>query len=356
MKKGIPISNNFLAAKACCMERVFFTADPPAAPNDALNSLRMTNKAPSDEHRHNTERGFIAAGCVVLFWSGFNIVSRMAGKSALTPFDLVALRFGVSSLIMLPFLIRRRTTLAPRQWLVVSGIGGLLYSITVYSGFTFAPAAHAGILVNGGIPFATAMFAWVVLGFRPNRRVVMAFSLTAVGIGLISIRSLMMAGTSSERWWLGDLFFIIAAMSWGFYGVLLRKWQLPAVDAIAALTCGAAAVYFPVYLLFLPKAISKEPWHTILLQGGYQGIVAALGAGLGFAYATQTIGPIRASLMLALVPGISIMMAVPLLGEPLTLATIAGFLCVTVGSIWGAVANAPVAARQMLQQANQEAR
>ncbi len=316
----------------------------------------MTNKAPIDEQRRNTVRGFMAAGCVVLFWSGFNIVSRMGGKSALTPFDVVALRFGISSLIMLPFFIHRRTTLAPRQWLVVAGIGGLLYSIAIYSGFALAPAAHAGILVNGGIPFATAMFAWVVIGFRPSRQAVLAFSLTAVGIGLISVRSLMLAGTSSQRWWLGDLFFIIAAMSWGFYGVLLRKWQLQAVDAIAALTIGAAVVYMPVYLLFLPKALLQVPWYTVVLQGGYQGIVAALGAGLGYAYATQTIGPIRASLMLALVPGITIVMAVPLLGEPLELATVVGFLCVTVGAIWGAVANAPATARQLLQRADQEIR
>jgi drug/metabolite transporter (DMT)-like permease len=308
----------------------------------------MNKAIKSGTQRRDTIRGFIAAGCVVVFWSGFNIVSRMGGKSALTPFDMVALRFGISGLIMLPVFLRNPGALPLRQKLIVALIGGLLYSLMVYSGFVFAPAAHAGILVNGGIPFATAVFAWLILGFRPNRQVVLAFSLTAIGIGLIAVQSLMVAKVSSERWWLGDIFFIVAALCWGFYGVLLRKWQLQAIDAIAALTVGAAILYLPVYLLFLPKAILLVPQQQLLLQGFYQGVVAALGAGLGYAYATQTIGPIKASLMLALVPGISSVMAVPLLGEPLGIATVLGLLCVTIGAIWGAVANAPAPARQIL--------
>ncbi len=302
------------------------------------------------KQRQQILRGFAAASCVVVFWSGFNIVSRMGGKSALTPFDTVALRFAISGLIMLPFLLRRPFAIPWRQKLGVVLIGGLFYSLMVYSGFVFAPAAHAGILVNGGIPFAAAMFAWPILGFRPSRPVVLAFSLTAIGIGLIAVQSLMVAKVSAERWWLGDIFFFFAALSWGLYGVLLRKWQLQAVDAIAALTVGSAVLYLPVYLLFLPKAIMLVPHDQLLLQGVYQGIIAALGAGLGYAYATQTIGPIKASLMLALVPGVSSVMAVPLLGEPLGVTTVLGLLCVTIGAIWGAVANAPAPARQILDQ------
>ena len=299
-------------------------------------------------------RVFAAAGCVVVFWSGFNIVSRMGGKSALTPFDSVALRFGLSGLIMLPFYLRNPRAIPWLRQLVVVLIGGLLYGLMVYSGFAFAPAAHAGILVNGGIPFAAALFAWPLLGFRPNRQVVMAFSLTAIGIVLTAMQSPMVAKVSSERWWLGDVFFFVAALSWGFYGVLLRKWQLKAVDAIAALTVGSAVLYLPVYLLFLPKAILLIPHQSLLLQAVYQGIVAALGAGLGYAYATQTIGPIKASLMLALVPGFSSVMAVPLLGESLGITTVLGLLCVTIGAAWGAFANTPAPARQILDQATRK--
>lgn len=47
--------------------------------------------------------GFLAAGVVVVCWSGFNIVSRLGSKGVLTPFDLAAMRFGVSGVLALPF-------------------------------------------------------------------------------------------------------------------------------------------------------------------------------------------------------------------------------------------------------------
>ena len=59
-------------------------------------------------------------------------------------------------------------------------------------------------------------------------------------------------------------------------------------------------------------------------------------AGLLFAYAIHHIGPQRATLMLALVPGLSAVAAVPLLGEPLDAVTLAGVVLVTVGAVLGA--------------------
>ncbi|MHB1091422.1 EamA family transporter [Thiobacillus sp.] len=101
--------------------------------------------------------------------------------------------------------------------------------------------------------------------------------------------------------------------------------------AVISMVC-----YTPVYLLFLPKAITTVPLAFVLWQGVYQGILAASIAGLLFAYAIHNIGPQRATLMLALVPGISAVAAVPLLGESLDAVTIAGVLLVTIGAVLGA--------------------
>ena len=65
-------------------------------------------------------------------------------------------------------------------------------------------------------------------------------------------------------------------------------------------------------------------------------------ASVCYAYATITIGPMKASLMLALVPGISAVAAVPFLGEELTLITVLGVLLVTGGAVLGTTnPNAP---------------
>lgn len=302
------------------------------------NSAGATDRAAS---RRQALLGFGAAGLVVVFWSGFNIVSRLGGRSALTQFDLAALRFGISALILLPVFVRRPAAIPWLRLLVLSGFGGLGYALFVYSGFALAPAAHAGILVNGGIPFATAMIAWPLLGFRPNRRILIAFSLTGVGIGLIGYQSLSSPAEHGALQWLGDLLFLGGALCWGVFGVLLRKWHLRPFDAMAGLAICSAVLYLPVYSIWLPKAMPAVPLPQLMLQGVYQGIVAAVVAGLLFAYASQTIGPIKAALMLALVPGISAFAAVPLLGEPIDSAIVVGLICVTLGAVLGAIASVP---------------
>lgn len=110
-------------------------------------------------------RGLLAALVVVLCWSGFNIVSRLGSKGVLTPFDIAALRYGVSGVIALPYFMAR---VPPRDWPrygVLALFGGLGYGLLVYSGFAFAPTAHAGVFVNGGIPFWTIVIVALMSGF-----------------------------------------------------------------------------------------------------------------------------------------------------------------------------------------------
>jgi drug/metabolite transporter (DMT)-like permease len=206
----------------------------------------------------------------------------------------------------------------------------------VYSGFSLAPAAHAGILVNGGIPFASALIAWLILGHRPGIRTEFALLVAGLGIVLIGINSLGQISGAPAQQWVGDMFFLLAAISYACFGLLLKHWHVPPIEATVGIAVISMVCYTPVYLLFLPKAITTVPMSFILLQGVYQGILAASIAGLLFAYAIHNIGPQRATLMLAMVPGISAVAAVPLLGESLTAVTVAGVVLVTIGAVLGA--------------------
>ncbi len=282
-----------------------------------------------------TMLGFAAATLVVMFWSGFNVVSRLGGRSVLTPFDLAALRFGVSGILLAPFLLRLRFHAPPLKLLILSLVGGLSYSLLVYGGFALAPAAHAGVLVNGGIPFATAIVAWAAMGYRPGRRALLSLAIAGAGIGLIGYQGIRHGAPATGPQWLGDLFFLAAATCFAIFGLLARKWQVRPIETIVAIAIVCMVLYLPVYLLFLPKAIGSAPWSSLLLQGFYQGVIAASVAALCYTYANLTIGPMKASLMLALVPGISAVLAVPVLNEELGILTALGVVLVTVGAVLG---------------------
>ena len=49
--------------------------------------------------------GYIAAGLVVVVWSFWLVISRLGATSTLTIYDLAAMRYGVSGLISLPFVV-----------------------------------------------------------------------------------------------------------------------------------------------------------------------------------------------------------------------------------------------------------
>ena len=284
----------------------------------------------------DVRRGFLAAGVVVVCWSGFNIVSRMGGKSPLTPFDLAALRFSVSALLMLPVFLRSRSTstLTLQQRLLLALAGGMAYALFAYTGFSLAPAAHAGVLVNGGIPLATTLIGWQLFGLQPTRRAWSALLVTLIGIVLVGYHGLRSSDPAHTL--LGDACFLLAAVSWGFYGQLVRRWQIPPGLAASNIAVCSALIYLPMYLLWLPKGYLHATHAQVLLQAGYQGVVAGVIAAGCYSFATLRIGPTRASLMLALVPPISAVLAVPLLDEALTTETLAGAVLVTAGALLGA--------------------
>lgn len=282
-----------------------------------------------------TAKGFAAAAMVVVIWSGFNIVSRFGSKNALTPFDIAAIRFTVSGILFLPLFIFRQRSMTGLQLLILTAIGGISYSLFVYSGFARAPAAHAGILVNGGIPFATALVSWAAMGYKPGRQAMFALLIAGLGIAIIGVQSFSHDDSPSGGQWLGDIFFLCAATSFAIFGLLLKKWRIPPIDITVGIAVASSLFYLPVYILFLPKALSSVPTSLLLIQCLYQGVLAASVAQLLYTYANQTIGPIKASLMLALVPGVSALAAVPLLGEELGLMTVAGVVLVTCGAFLG---------------------
>ena len=298
----------------------------------------MTTPPPAQS---DAVRGLLAALAVVVFWSGFNIVSRFGATASFTPFDIAALRFGVSGAIALPLYLR---FVPRRDWprhMVLAAVAGLGYGILVYSGFAFAPSAHAGVFVNGGIPFWTIVIMAVMSGFRIARPTVVALLLSTAGLLLIGFESLI--APTHGREWIGDLLFLAAALCWAVFGLLMRRWQVKPQFGMLGIATFSALAYLPVYLLWLPGNLAAQGWGAIALQGVYQGVIAALVAGGFYSYAVQKVGASEASMMLALVPAVTAVGAFLILGEALGLITIVGIVVVSIGALLGALPPAALA-------------
>lgn len=291
-------------------------------------------------------RGYLYAALTVAIWTGFVLVSRMAGKGMLNAYDVTALRFGVAGALLLPLLLLRGlgTLRQPKRLIACMLSGGIGYALLVYSGFYFAPAAHGSILLSGMMPFITAILAWIFLGERPGPQKRLALAVIAGGVLCMALQTF--SHGLQGRSWIGDLLFVSACTSWCVFTVFLRRWQIAPWDAAAGVSVSSALVYLPVYILFLPKQLDAAPWQEIALQAGYQGVLVVIIAMVLYTRAVAELGPTRVAAIMAIVPAVSALLAVPVLGEPLSGLLLLGIALVTLGALIGALTRIPGWARQ----------
>jgi drug/metabolite transporter (DMT)-like permease len=286
------------------------------------------------EH-HSSRAGLIAAFFTICIWTGFILVSRYGGKGVLTGWDVTALRFGVGALIALIFL--PRVTLPPyKVILLFSMFGGIGYSVVVYAGFRMAPAAHAAVLLPGALPFATAVIAWLWLRQKPSPSQRIALMLVFIGITLTAADTFSHGAHLTGTQMLGDLLFLCGSSSWAVFTLLLRRYPMEPLTAAVTTTLGSAIFYLPVWWLFLPSTLNQAPLAEITIQAAYQGVLVVFVAMMLYTFAARRLGAQTVTLLMAIVPGVSALAAVPVLGEPLSLLTLAGLGAVTMGAVLGA--------------------
>lgn len=267
-------------------------------------------------------------------------MTRYSERGSLLPTDLAALRFFGAGALMLPWLwtFRQRMPTLPRM-VVLALCGGLGYAGFAYHGFAFAPAAHAAVLLPGMMPFLVALVAMALLGERPSPQRTVGLAVIGAGMLCVAVEGIA-PGLGLGQTWRGDLLFIAASLSWSIFTVLLRRWQVQPWDAVAITATISAVLYLPIYLTVLPSQLLEAPITEVALQGVYQGFLAVIVAMVLFARAVSGIGPTRMGVLMALVPVAASLLAVPVLGEPLTWLAGIGVVLASSGAIIAARAQA----------------
>lgn len=272
--------------------------------------------------------GVASALLVVAIWSGFILVSRAGGVSPLTAWDVIAIRYATAGALLLPFWwTRRGISLRDGRYAALALVGGLGYALLAFPGFKLTSAAHAAVLLPGLLPFAVAFAAWAILGEAPGPARWAGLGLVASGVAILCADAFGGVGK-----WTGDLLVIGAAAAWACYTALLRRWNVPALEATAAVALLTALAYLPVYVAFLPKQLEIASWRDITLQAIYQGLIATILQMVLYIRTVAKIGATRMGMLMALVPPLAAIGAVPALGEHLTGSTVAALAFVVAGA------------------------
>jgi len=275
--------------------------------------------------------GLAAAVSVLFFWSGWIVVSRLGVTNHLTVYDVTGLRFSVGAAVALPYIIWRRAWrgLTPKRILVLTLTSGVPYALLSYFGLTYAPAAHGGVFLNGCLPIFTTLFGWIWIGQRSRFSQLVGLGIILVGVTLVGYEGF--ASSDGAATLFGDFLFLAAIALFAVFMVATRVWVITPGQVLFSVTIVSAAVYLPIWLLWLDSNLAAAPRSEILLQGAYQGLIpSALGISF-LSIAVRHLGANETSLFISAVPVLAALSAIPILGEIPGAAAWLGMAMVTVG-------------------------
>ena len=277
-------------------------------------------------------QGYLFVCITMCIWGGFTILSRLNLHWHVSAWDLVAMRFAIAFIILMPVLVYKKDLAFlwhPRP-VILALTGGLAYCLTVYTAFLQAPAAHAAIFLNGCIPLCTAVAAYLLFRQPFDKHTWLSLSIMSSALVLMSY---LMLRDQATAFGLGDLLFFISAVWWGIFTVLLKQWKLSAWHSMASVAIWSALIYLPIYILFIPKHFQEaEPVH-LLIQGVFHGVLVVIIATLTYVAAIERLGAFKTGSIVTLAPFIAAVIAVPLLNEPLSPAIMCGLVGMGIGAL-----------------------
>lgn len=277
-------------------------------------------------------QGYLFVCITMCIWGGFTILSRLNLHWHVSAWDLVAMRFAIAFIILMPVLLYKKDLAFlwhPRP-IILALTGGLAYCLTVYTAFLQAPAAHAAIFLNGCIPLCTAVAAYLLFKQPFDKHTWLSL---IIMLSALALMSYLMLHEQASVFGLGDILFFLSAVWWGIFTVLLKQWKLSAWHSMASVAIWSALIYLPIYILFIPKHFQEaEPVH-LLVQGVFHGVLVVIIATLTYVAAIERLGAFKTGSIVTLAPFIAAVIAVPLLNEPLSPAIMCGLVGMGIGAL-----------------------
>lgn len=269
----------------------------------------------------------------VAWGSAYNFIREgiLLGAS---PILFALVRYFLSAAAFVAIALARREPFPSRSALRVSMLIGGPLVIGLYGGFLywgeqFTTGGYASVLASTA-PVLTVVVAYGLLPFeRLGGRGWVGLAIGFVGAIVLVIPQL--AGSPIGTWE-GPPFVIAAFLTTAIGTVLLRRlgggrqglWQIGAQFAVAGLVLAAAALVLPVPE-FLPSTAG------VWLSLGALVLVSSVAGYFIYFLLHYRVGPVRSNTVAYLIPLVGVGIGSGLLGEPLTIWEVVGFVVVVVG-------------------------
>ena len=250
---------------------------------------------------------------------------------AIPPFTFIFIRFLLATLMLLPFTLHNLKVAKqdiPKIF-ALAFVGFTLHIPTIFLGLTLSPSINVSIIASSA-PILLLIGSYFVLKEKPKKKTLFGTILGLAGVLLIIFMPIIERGLEGEI--LGNLLFVVSMCSFALYTILLKEFKLPYSPLTLTFWIFAIATvsFFPLYLYESQGAALQLPLQGLIgiLFGA---IFTSNIAYMLFNFAVRHIHASEVGVFLYIDPIVTVLIAIPLLGEQVTLTFLTGALLVFSG-------------------------
>lgn len=249
------------------------------------------------------------------------------------PFTFAFIRFLLASLILLPFTMHRLkiTRHDVISLFVLAFVGFFVHIGLLLVGLKISSSLNASIIAASA-PILLIVGSIIFLKEKVRTSIILGTVVSLIGVIVIILRPIFDVGLDGTI--SGNILFLIATLAFVVYTFLLKNYTTHLRTTTVTFYMFAFST-----IMFLPLFLMESTNHNILEFATFQAIFGVLFGAiltsvagyLFYNYAIRYVKPSETGIFLYMDPVVTIIVAVPLLGEKLTSVFLVGSLLVFIG-------------------------
>ena len=273
----------------------------------------------------------------VVIWGTTFVSTKILINTGLSPVEILLYRFVLAYFCILTVAHKKlwANCLKDELLMLLSGIcGGSLYFIAENTALGITLASNVSLLICTA-PIITALLSCLFNKEVLQKHLLYGSFVALTGVGLVVFNGSVLLQVNP----LGDFLTLVAAISWAFYCILLKR--LSARYSVLFIT---RKVFFYGILSLLPYLIFVSPSvHIELLQYPvvylnllFLGCIASMLCYLMWNTAVRALGASRTTNYIYIIPLVTFLTSAFFLSEPLSILSLVGAFSIIGGVYWAA--------------------
>ena len=266
-------------------------------------------------------KAYIMLILATLFWAGNFTIGKFAYTENVPPYSLAFFRWVLVWIILIPFTYKEISKIKTevKNNLSLFFILGFT-SVGIFSAFTYNALNYTQVinasLFNTAIPVSIILVCFLLKIEKTNIFQISGLIVSVLGI-LAIITRLDLNILLTLNFNKGDIYMVIAIISWGIYSAFLKKktFDISLLSLVHVVCTFGLIILLPAFLFELAQGKTTEVNSNLIFILLYIAIFPSIGSYYCWAGAVSIIGANRAGIFLSLIPLFSTIFAMIFFNE-----------------------------------------